>query len=308
MSDHAPQASGPAPFDAALPVQRACHDFDTAWKAGGRPSIEQALGGVPNFLHTALLRALLGIDVVYRRRNGERPVPEEYLTRFPGDEALIEDAFRDTPTAAATAASGVVHTMARPAEPPQGAAGDWPAIPGYEILNQLTPGGMGVVYRARQVVPNRTVALKMIRTGIHAGPQERARFKVEAEAIVSLSHPHIIQIYDFGEWQEMPYLAMEFADGGSLAERLLSGPPPFAEAAELLETLARAVHFVHERGIIHRDLKPANILMSGEGRGARGQQKTDASSLAPRPPRLAPPPHPGTAVNDVALSMVWRMN
>jgi serine/threonine protein kinase len=125
---------------------------------------------------------------------------------------------------------------------------------------------MGVVYRARQVSLNRTVALKMIRSGVHAGAQERARFRVEAEAVASLSHPHIIQIYDCGEWNGTPYLAMEFADGGSLAGRLVGGPLPAVQAAELLETLALAVHFIHERGLIHRDLKPANILLASGGR------------------------------------------
>jgi serine/threonine protein kinase len=124
---------------------------------------------------------------------------------------------------------------------------------------------MGVVYRALQVGLNRTVALKMIRAGAHAGPQERARFRVEAEAVASLSHPHIIQIHDYGEWDGMPYLAMEFAEGGSLARRLAGRPLPPAQAAALVETLARAVQFVHDAGLIHRDLKPANVLLTDQG-------------------------------------------
>jgi serine/threonine protein kinase len=144
-------------------------------------------------------------------------------------------------------------------------AGAWPTIPDYEILGQLAPGGMGVVYQARQVGLNRLVALKMIREGIHAGPLEWARFKNEAEAVASLSHPHIIQIHDFGEWNGMPYLTMEFAGGGSLAQQLRQGAFAPLRAAEMVETLARAMHFVHERGIIHRDLKPANVLLTEQG-------------------------------------------
>jgi serine/threonine protein kinase len=144
-------------------------------------------------------------------------------------------------------------------------AANWPAIPGYEILGSLGPGGMGVVYRAWQAGLKRTVALKMISTGVHAGPQERARFRVEAEAVASLSHPHIIQIHDYGEWNGMPYLAMEFAEGGSLAQRLAGRPLPSSEAAAMVETLARTVQFVHERGLIHRDLKPANVLLTDQG-------------------------------------------
>src|SRR5437870_2847732 len=105
----------------------------------------------------------------------------------------------------------------------------------------------------------------MIRAGVHAEPQERARFRIETEAVASLSHPHIIQIYDCGEWNGMPYLVMEFAEGGSLAGQLAGRPLPPAQAAGLVETLARAVQVVHERGLIHRDLKPANVLLTDQG-------------------------------------------
>jgi len=142
---------------------------------------------------------------------------------------------------------------------------DWPAIPGYVILATLTPGGMGIVYRARQMELDRIVALKMIRTGQDAGPEERARFRLEAQAVASLSHPNIIQIFDCGEFGGMPYLAMEFAEGGSLAQRLQQGALGPAEAAELVAVLACAVQFVHDRDILHRDLKPGNILLTGQG-------------------------------------------
>jgi serine/threonine protein kinase len=112
---------------------------------------------------------------------------------------------------------------------------------------------------------DRIVALKMIRTGLDAGPEERARFRLEAQAVASLSHANIIQIYDCGEFGGMPYLAMEFAEGGSLAQRLQQGAPGPAEAAELVALLARAVQFVHDRDILHRDLKPGNILLTGQG-------------------------------------------
>jgi serine/threonine protein kinase len=124
---------------------------------------------------------------------------------------------------------------------------------------------MGIVYRARQTELDRIVALKMIRSGLDAAPVERARFRLEAQAVASLSHPNIIQIYDCGEFSGMPYLAMEFAEGGSLAQRLQQEALEPTEAAELVALLARAVQFVHDREILHRDLKPANILLTGEG-------------------------------------------
>jgi tetratricopeptide (TPR) repeat protein len=140
---------------------------------------------------------------------------------------------------------------------------DRPVVAGYEVLGVLGRGGMGVVYRARHITLNRPVALKMILAGVHAGPGLRARFLAEAEAVARLQHPNIVQIYEVGEAGGCPYLALEYVDGGSLADRL-RGTPPARDAAGLVETLARAVHAAHEAGIVHRDLKPANVLL---GRG-----------------------------------------
>ncbi len=159
-------------------------------------------------------------------------------------------------------------------------APDLPAVPGYEVLGCLGHGGMGVVYKARQLRLNRLVALKMIAAGAHAGPERLARFQIEAEALASLQHPHIVQIYEVGECDKCPYIALEFVDGPSLDKRLAGTPQPPRAAAELVETLARAMHSAHQRGIVHRDLKPANILLQrGEGRGTRDEGS--GSSLAP---------------------------
>ncbi len=143
---------------------------------------------------------------------------------------------------------------------------DAPMIPGYEMLAQLDPGGMGVVYKARQLQLNRLVALKMIRTRELATAREIERFRLEALAVARLDHPHIVRIHDFGEHQGLSYFSMEYVEGGSLAQRLRTGPP-FAslEAAALVEALARAMHHAHRAGILHRDLKPANVLLTSEG-------------------------------------------
>jgi WD40 repeat protein len=139
------------------------------------------------------------------------------------------------------------------------------AADGFEVLGELGRGGMGVVYQARQIALRRLVALKMIRAGEGAGPEELARFRFEAEAVARLRHPNIIAVYHVGEALGMPYLVLEYLEGGSLADRIADQPQPIAEAAALVETLARAIHVAHLRGIVHRDLKPSNVLLAADG-------------------------------------------
>jgi serine/threonine protein kinase/photosystem II stability/assembly factor-like uncharacterized protein len=139
-----------------------------------------------------------------------------------------------------------------------------PTIPGYEFLGELGRGGMGVVYRARQLSLNRLVALKMLLAS-RAGPDELARFRREAEAVARLRHPNFVHVYDIGEQDGRPFFSQEFVDGGSLAGKLAGAPQPPRQAAELLETLARAMHRAHQGGIVHRDLKPANVLLMADG-------------------------------------------
>jgi tetratricopeptide (TPR) repeat protein len=138
-------------------------------------------------------------------------------------------------------------------------------VEGYELLGVLGRGGAGVVYKARQVALDRLVALKVLATGIHAGPDELARFRGEAEAVARLQHPNIVQIYDVGDTSGRPYLALEFMAGGSLAAKLADKPQPAREAAEMVRTLARAVHHAHVNHILHRDLKPGNVLLAADG-------------------------------------------
>jgi WD40 repeat protein/serine/threonine protein kinase len=147
-----------------------------------------------------------------------------------------------------------------------------PLVPGYEIVCEVGRGGMGVVYKARQVSLNRPVALKMILSGPHAGAAERDRLKREAEAVAALQHPHIVQIFEVGEANGHPYLALEFVDGGSLADHLAGQPWPARPAAELVELLARAVHYAHARGVVHRDLKPGNVLLGYDERGTTNDE------------------------------------
>jgi eukaryotic-like serine/threonine-protein kinase len=155
---------------------------------------------------------------------------------------------------------------------------DIEAIPGYELLGILGRGGMGIVFRARQLSLKRQVALKMILTGRHARPTERARFQREAESVARLQHANIVQIYEVGEQNGLPYCALEFVNAGSLAQFLGNHPQPPRIVAQFMFELAQAMHYAHKRGIVHRDLKPANILLHlDESRILRDGQMADTA-------------------------------
>jgi WD40 repeat protein/predicted Ser/Thr protein kinase len=251
------------PLDVARRVDRVCTAFEAAWRAGRRPRVEDCLAGEPGAVARALLPELLLVELEYRRRAGEQPQVEEYRRRFPGLDL-------DWPAGALTPADPRAPPRGPAAETGPGGAdlGPGRCIGDYELLGELGRGGMGVVYKARQKSLNRTVALKLIRAGGHpearAGPQVMARFRAEALALARLQHPNVVQVYEVGEQDGRPFFAMEYVDGGSLADRLAGTPPPPGQAATLVQTLARAMHRAHEQGIIHRDLKPANVLLTAD--------------------------------------------
>ena len=147
----------------------------------------------------------------------------------------------------------------------------------YDILAEVGRGGMGVVYKARHRSLHRLVALKMVLAGEFASSTQELRFRLEAELAARVQHPNIVQVYEIGSYDGRPFLALEWVEGGSLADRLDGKPWPAGEAAPLIETLAHAIHAAHSEGVIHRDLKPANILlqehevgtMKAEGQSSR---------------------------------------
>jgi eukaryotic-like serine/threonine-protein kinase len=150
-----------------------------------------------------------------------------------------------------------------PRNPPRDS--QFPHFPGYEILDVLGKGGMGIVYRARQTRLDRFVALKMILRGANAEPEDLMRFEAEARAVAAIEHANIVRIFEIGEHNGLPYFSLEYLAGGSLAKKIAGTPQPVRDATRMTEVLARAMQVAHEHGIIHRDLKPANVLIAADG-------------------------------------------
>ncbi|MGJ8672391.1 serine/threonine-protein kinase [Rubritalea sp.] len=139
------------------------------------------------------------------------------------------------------------------------------APPGYEILHELDRGGMAVVYLARQLQPDREVALKVMLPRFAGVEEFRIRFQREGRAMAALEHPGVLPVYQVGEWDGMTFLSMKLAREGTLQERLQEGLPDIREVVDWMIQVGGAVHFAHQRGVLHRDLKPANLLFDDDG-------------------------------------------
>jgi serine/threonine protein kinase len=194
------------------------------------------------------LESLVGLVVEEfqeRTRRGEQPDVEDYACRHPPIAAVLRQLLP------------AVRLLQKPAVGTS-LPGD---LEGYHIVREVGRGGMGVVYEARHLRLNRTVAVKMVLAGSHATAEDLVRFQAEAEAVAQLQHPNIVQVFETGQHNGLPFFTLEFIAGGSLSASLGGTPLQPARAAPLVETLARAMHYAHQKGIIHRDLKPANILL-----------------------------------------------
>jgi eukaryotic-like serine/threonine-protein kinase len=251
------------PHDAEIQslLDQALDDQKSSWARGEGARVERLLELAPALRDDAeALLDLIYQEYLLRKEAGEEPDPNELIARFPelAGPIMVQlgvDAAVPTTYKLPDGRNPPALTECVPTDP----------IGDHEILEILGRGGMGVVYKARDLKLGRLVAIKMMIEGRYADPERRDRFRSEAHAVARLRHPNIIAIYAIGEHEDRPYLSLEFAEGGSLARRLAEKPMAPREAAELLETLARAVNNAHQAGVVHRDLKPSNVLLTSEG-------------------------------------------
>ena len=280
----------PRPRDETLvrsnEIDAICDEFEAAWSGGQSPGIEEFLDRHDNVDSDRLIRELLPIELEVRRHRGETPALGDYVERFPEQKNVIEKLLRhhnaqalaetadlnpgsteETRTSADSSNSPTYIPGERTAEVEESDSSvEGRQLGDYELLHEIARGGMGVVYKARQISLNRIVALKMIKSGELAGEDEKLRFRTEAEAAAQLDHPNIVGIYEVGEQDGQQFFSMRFVEGTGLDERLKDGPLPPSDAAELINMTAEAVHYAHEKGIVHRDLKPANVLLEADNK------------------------------------------
>ena len=280
-------------------IDAVCDRFERAWKAGQRPVVVDYLVDVAEADRAFVRAELIALDIAYRKRSGEPATEADYDSSANHTDSLGQpaktvnlDASSNAPAAPSPsenptnpaltpnlndgklAADHVTPTSdVSRSRPPRAAGGvpgaprlgALPDIPGYRLVAEIGRGGMGVVYRAEHLALKRIVAMKMVLAGRLAHARELNRFRFEAESVARLQHPHIVQVYEIGEHNGLPFFTLEYVDGGSLAHQLAHQPQSGRASAALVRTLALAVHGAHQRGILHRDLKPANVLLTAAG-------------------------------------------
>jgi len=205
-----------------------------------------------------LLRELLRLEVHYRKTLGGEIHLQDFVDRFSEEKQIVHDVIL---AEASTQAGAATHGRTVQSAPSQVRG---TRIDGYRIVEEISRGGMGVVYQAEHLQLKRIVALKMILQGQLASPEDVERFYSEAQALAALEHPGIISIYDIGCFDNQHYFSMNYFDGVPLDQSLSGDQAEESHVAGILCKVAKAIHYAHSQGVIHRDLKPANILVNAK--------------------------------------------
>jgi serine/threonine protein kinase len=243
----------------ACRVDAVCRMFETKWRAGNEPRIEEYLAEADGPQRAALFRELLALELELRRARGERPDAREYRTRFPDRAAAIAAAF--TPESAAPAGTDTSPGDLPAAQPATESLGS--RIGPYLLLQPIGQGGMGVVYLAAQETPvRRHVALKIIKPGLDYEPVI-TRFKAERQALALMDHPHIAKVFDAGTTDAgRPYFVMELVHGIPITDYCDVHELTPTDRLGLFIAVCQAIQHAHQKGIIHRDVKPSNVLVT----------------------------------------------
>jgi serine/threonine protein kinase len=259
MDECRPDDFGVLPPTQAYRVDAVCRRFESEWRGGGEPRIEDFLARADPPQRAALFRELLALEVELRRDRGERPDPREYRDRFPQQADAIGAVIG--PESPISIGGGSSPTDVSAPRPLNGVSPS--RIGPYNLVRQLGEGGMGVVYLAEQEAPiRRRVALKIIRPGLDTG-QIVARFEAERQVLALMDHPDIARVLDAGTTDTgQHFFVMELVDGLPITEFCDRYQFPLAERLELFIRVCRAIQHAHQKGIIHRDIKPSNLLVA----------------------------------------------
>jgi serine/threonine protein kinase len=293
-------------------IEGICVCFEDAWKAGGRPSLQQYLDEVAPEERAALFPELLKLELYYRRLKGEQPTPDDYRPRFPNDRDLLQLAF----TGSSASPNATIHY-----DPSKGSSWPWAAgAPRYVPVRFHAKGGLGEVHAAHDAELGRTIALKRIQDRWAGDGELRRRFLAEAEITGRLEHPGVVPVYGLVQGPDgEPCYAMRFIDGETLQEairRFHAADPRGRDSKEQnlalrqllgrFVTVCNTIAYAHSRGIVHRDLKPSNVMLGKYGEtlvvdwGLAKQFERDAAAQAGAEETLRPTPPPASSSGETS--------